>query len=116
MVDVEKDYAVVLDLVTESALFLQLLPLLATEFAPVVYEAIVAPSDVLLEPAMVHAVHPAVGVGGVIEEAADHAEDARMSRRVVFFDLRHLGSKCGGGEKDERQQGSLLIGGKPGWI
>lgn len=113
MVDVEEDHAVVLDLVAEVALHLHLPPLLAAEFAPVVDEAVVAPADVLLQPAMVLAVHPAVGVGGMIEEAVDHDKDPAMSRRVVFLDLRKLCRKGWGGKIDEHRHGALLAAGKP---
>lgn len=65
MVDVEEDDAVVGDLVTEVALFGQFPPFLPALFAPVVDEAVVAPADILLEPAMVRAVHPAVGIAGL---------------------------------------------------
>lgn len=110
MVDVEEDHAVILDLMAEAALHLQLHPLLTAEFAPVIYEAVVAPADVLLEPTMVLAVHPAVGIGGVIEEPVYHAEDAGMAWRVVFLDLRHLRSKGRDGVIYERRHGSLLAG------
>lgn len=110
MVDIEEDHVVILDLMAEAALHLHLHPLLTTEFAPVIYEAIVAPADVLLEPAMVLAVHPTVGVGGVIKEPVYHAEDAGMTWRVVFLDLRHLGSKSRDGVIYERWHGSLLAG------
>lgn len=110
MVDVEEDHAVILDLMAEAALLLQLDPLLSAEFAPVIYEAVVAPADVLLEPAMLPAVHPAVGVGRVIEKPVYHAEDAGMTWRVVFLDLRHLGSKGRYGEIYERRHGFLLTG------
>ena len=110
MVDIEEDHAVILDLMAEAAPYLHLHPLLTAEFAPVIYEAIVAPADVLLEPAMVLAVHPAVGVGGVIKEPVYHTEDAGMTWRVVFLDPRHLGSKSRDGVIYERRHGSLLTG------
>ena len=110
MVDVKEDHAVILDLMAEAALLLQLLPFLTAEFAPVIDEAVIAPADVLLEPAMVPAVHPAVSVGRVIEEPVYHVEDAVMTLRVVFLDLRHLGSKGRDGEIYERRHGFLLTG------
>jgi hypothetical protein len=110
MVHIKEYHAVVYDLLAETALLLQFLPLLTAKFAPVVYKAVVASPYVLLESAMVITVHPTVGVAGVIEEPVDHAEDASMPRRVVFLDLRHLGRKCRGWEIAERRHGSLLTG------
>ena len=93
VIHIEEDNTIVSDLVAKPTMRLQLLPFLAAQFTPVVYKTVVTSTDVFLESAMVFAVHPAVGVTGVIEKSVDHAEDASMPRRIVFFYLRHLGSK-----------------------
>lgn len=108
MVDIEEDHTVVLDLMAEAALLLQLLPLLTAEFAPMVDEAIVPPADILFEPAMLPAVHPAVGVSGVSEEPVDYVENSGMPRWVVFLDFFHFCSKCRDGQINELHYGSPL--------
>ena len=121
MVDAEEDYAVVPHLAAETALLFQGLGLLATGFAPVVDEAVVAPAHVLLETATVIAMHPAVGVAGVAKYPADHVQDAGMPRRVAFLDLCQLGGKIRGGEIAVVRHDSLLAGmdrreGKNLWV
>jgi hypothetical protein len=98
MIDIKKYYAVVIDLMAESALFFELFTFFAACFAPMVDEAVVAPTNVLFESAMILAVHPAIGVGRVIKESLDDHKDALMPRRVVFLNLRHLGSESRRGE------------------
>jgi hypothetical protein len=98
MVDIKEDDTVFGNLVTKGALFDQLRLLFAAACAPVVDQAVVAPTDILLEAAMVFAVHPAVGIGGILKETVDDAENARVSRMIVFPDLLHLGGEGGDGD------------------
>jgi hypothetical protein len=93
VIDIKEYHAVVFDLMAESALFFVLFAFFPACFAPMVDEAVVAPTDVIFEPAMVLAMHPAVGVGRVIKEPIDDHKDALMPRRVVLLNLRHFGSE-----------------------
>lgn len=93
VVHVEKDDAVVIHLVAEAAGMGQLPSLFAALGAPVINQAVIAPADVFLEPAMVVAVHPAIGIGRVVKQAVDDLQDPGVPRRIVLLDLVQLAAE-----------------------
>ena len=67
MIDIEKYYGIVSDFMAEATLVRQFFPLFAALLAPVIDKAVVAAADVFFESAVVNAVHPAVGIGRVVQ-------------------------------------------------
>lgn len=95
VVDVE-EYDAVVSHVAARAAVLQPLSLFAALLAPVVDQPVVTPAHVLLQAAMMHAMHPAVGIARIFKQSADHLLYALMSGRIDATDFFHFGGELFG--------------------
>jgi len=97
VVEVEEDDTVVGDLFAIVAGLILPAVFLAAEAAPVIDQPVILAAHILLEPAVVEAVHLAVAVVRLGQQSFDNLDDPGIAGRVAFLDLGQLAAEQLGG-------------------